>query len=196
MEQLLQNNLNYDRTPKALAQPISLAQGKTKDRHKKRQRVFFLDGGLCPERRGHEGRRFLHTRKPHRHDKWEALNLRVEFCNVREQNRKFTTEIAAEHHFSAKRWLTSLHTEQRSGVGCQGVTSKPPPTAQCWGGMSRLGHRCQSPGVCWGLAAMKILWGGYFFGESQKKIGCPRVARSHCLQDTDTTLDTVAECCQ
>lgn len=87
--------------------------------------------GVCALREGvMKEERFLHTRKPHRHDKWEALNLRVE-CNVREQNRKFTTEIAAEHHFSAKRWLTSLHTEQRSGVGCQGVTSKPPPTAQC-----------------------------------------------------------------
>ena len=98
----------------------------------------------------------------------ELWNLRVE-CNVREQNRKFTTEIAAEHHFSAKRWLTSLHAEQRPGAGYQGVTSKPPPTAQCWGGVSRLGHRCQSQGICWGLAAMRILWGGGLFLWSPEK---------------------------
>ena len=75
---------------------------------------------MCPERRSHEGKKkILHTRKPpHRHDKCGALNLRVE-CNVREQNRKFTTEIAAEHYFSAKRWLTSLHPQHSVEVGCQ-----------------------------------------------------------------------------
>lgn len=74
--------------------------------------------GVCALREGvMKEERFLRTRKPHRHNKWEALNLRVE-CNVREQNRKFTTEIAAEHHFSAKRWLTKPphRAEVRGGV--------------------------------------------------------------------------------
>lgn len=34
--------------------------------------------------------------------------------------RKFTTEIISEQHFSTDKWLGSLYLEQRVGTWCQG----------------------------------------------------------------------------
>lgn len=81
--------------------------------------------------------------------------------------------------WGAKEWLASLHPQHSVEVGCQD-----------------LGIGVRAQGYVGGWQPWRYSEGVISLERVQKKIGCPRVARSHCLQDTDTTLDTVAECCQ